>query len=55
MRDDGGHEVSAGGNSILILSEPLDDIRTRRVKVPESQVLVAGDCGVALSPFAPAP
>lgn len=55
VRDDGGHEVGAGGNSILILSEPLDDVRTQWVKVPESHVLVTGGGGVALSPFAPAP
>lgn len=46
-----GTVAEEAGNSILILSEPLDQKREQWVAVPQSHVLIAGDGGVAVVPF----
>lgn len=51
---DGARGVGDGdpaGDSILILSEPLDHVETQWTAVPKSHVLIAGDGGVASVPF----
>ncbi len=53
--DDGDDSTTDGtGNSVLILSEPLDQDRAQWQEVPQSHLLIAGDGAVSLSPFAPA-
>ena len=46
-----GDDLKDGGDSILILSEPLDDVDAHWRSVPESSMLIAGDGGVAVLPF----
>ena len=41
------------GNTLLIVSEPLDKDLASWVSVPESHGLLAGDGGVAVTPFKP--
>ena len=48
-----GQALNTGGNSILILSEPLDAVHDNWVAVPDRHVLVAGDGGLAVNPFQP--
>jgi len=47
---DGAESVS---DSILVVSEPLDDVSDHWAAVGESQMLIAGSGGIALSPFEP--
>lgn len=50
--DDGEEGTDDGtGNSVLILSEPLDEDRAQWQEVPQSHLLIAGDGAVSLSPF----
>ncbi len=51
--DESGTPVGAAGASILILSEPLDRREEQWIEVPECHVLVAGDGGIAVTPFTP--
>jgi glutamine amidotransferase len=41
------------GNALLIVSEPLDEDLSNWMSVPESHGLLAGDGGVAVTPFKP--
>lgn len=50
-RPAGAGECDDAANSILILSEPLDDIEDQWKAVPESHVLIAGDGAVSVRPF----
>lgn len=51
-RDHSGATREPAGNSVLILSEPLDHAEEQWIEVPDSHLLVAGDGGVAILPFA---
>ncbi|MDH3476211.1 MAG: class II glutamine amidotransferase [Rhodospirillales bacterium] len=53
LRDGAGAPVEPAGNSVLILSEPLDHVEQQWIAVPESHLLAAGDGGIAVTPFAP--
>ena len=46
-----GEDLKDCSNSILILSEPLDDVESHWRAVPESSMLIAEDGGVAVLPF----
>ena len=51
--DERGETTGATGNSIVILSEPLDRDERQWISVPDSHFLVAGDGAIAISAFAP--
>lgn len=51
---DEGEPLGSTGNSILILSEPLDHAEAQWREVPQAHLLIAGDGAAALTPFAPA-
>ena len=46
-----GEDLKDSSDSILILSEPLDDVEGHWHAVPESSMLIAGEGGVAVLPF----
>jgi glutamine amidotransferase len=46
-----GQKLGCTGNSVLILSEPLDHTAEQWQEVPQSHVLIAGDGAAALAPF----
>ena len=46
-----GEDLQDSSDSILILSEPLDDVESHWRAVPESSMLIAGEGGVAVLPF----
>ncbi len=47
-----GEPLGSTGNSILILSEPLDHVEAQWREVPQAHLLIAGDGAAALTPFA---
>jgi predicted glutamine amidotransferase len=51
IRDSDGKALDTGGNSILILSEPLDKETEHWIAVPQSHLITAGDGAVDLRPF----
>ena len=51
IRDSEGKALDTGGNSILILSEPLDTVAENWIAVPQSHLITAGDGAVDLRPF----
>lgn len=51
-RDGAGATLEPAGNSVLVLSEPLDHAAEQWLEVPDSHMLLAGGGGVAVLPFA---
>jgi glutamine amidotransferase len=52
---DAGLGTGDDGPSVLVLSEPLDDVSERWQQVEEATLLIAGADGIVVRPFAPAP
>ncbi len=52
---DAGLGTGDDGPSVLVLSEPLDDVSESWQQVEEATLLIAGADGIVVRPFAPAP